>query len=112
MRGAPLLVRIAGSVRVVRQQQARAGIGHRDDVVCQDRPGVSSGRPEKCGQADRQKNQATHPPILTGHRGTVKRRGAKDTDSSLLSAERWLNDAFSGGSAVLDMLRPLSRTET
>ena len=69
MLGAPLLVRIAGSVRVARQQ-ARPDTGHRDDVVRRDRPRASGGCPQQRGQADREKNQATHQPILQ-REGTV-----------------------------------------
>ena len=72
MLGAPLVVRIAGCVRVAREQ-AGPDTGHRDDVVRRDRSRASGGRPQERGQADREKHQATHEPILTCHRDTVKR---------------------------------------
>ena len=70
MLGAPLLVRIAGRVRGAREQ-ARPGRRHRDDVVRRGRRRARGGCPQKRGHDDREKNQATHQPILACGRATV-----------------------------------------
>ena len=71
MLGAPLLVRIAGSLRVARCK-AGPGTGRRADVVRRARTRASGGRPQQRGHNHREKHQATHEPILTGHLDTVK----------------------------------------
>ena len=68
--GLPMLIRIAVAVRAV-SQQARPGRGHRADAVCRRGPRACGG-PQKSGDADREKDQATHSAIVTCHSDTVK----------------------------------------
>ena len=73
--GVPLLARLAGTLRLGRDHDT----GDRADGVRLGRPRAIRAGAQERGQADREKHQATHEVIVTGHGYTVnfRRRSAR-----------------------------------